>query len=461
MNTVNKVLSLFILFFLLTSKLFSYSGYSEFIGELEQYLESKGIESTEVADTLGEVYSIIDQSYVIKLSPDEKSQLLTDLFNNIQNKVKQGNSVVTGQDVLKIAIDSLLDNLDSYSSWMNAEEYGAFNAKLDGSYKGIGIAISVDKLSNSVIVSQVYKGSNADKAGVKSGDTILQVDKVELKNGDTDQAASLIRGRQGTFVELLLARGKGENQENLTIEVERDVVKIITSEISFIKDDILYIDIDYFNRPVLVDFEEFFANNQDNYSGVIIDLRDNPGGLFYETIQILNSIIDEGVVVSVKIPDEEELVSYVSRPLSSFDKKVPIVVLINEQTASSAEIFAAAMQDNEMATIIGKTSYGKGSIQTIFDLKDQSALKITTQLFYTPSQFSIQGQGVVPNVLIEEGEQTDLAYTQQQDKKAVALDKEFKKTTVTPSQTINVEDCKPYNNDAMLGCAIMYLEGDK
>ncbi len=435
--------------------------YDNFSNEFKAYLESKHIGHYEETNNLLEqAYDIVLKNYVLVLSDADKEKMLNNVLVESKRILEQESGQnLTKEDFTEFVMASLLNGLDSHSIWLNKEATNAFNSQLDGSYKGIGVAINVDKETENIMVAQVYSGSSADLAGIKAGDIILKVNGINVEKGSTDQVAALIRGKKGTYVRLVVERmfHNGEKTTN-TYEVKRDIVNLVSSSISFINDDILYVDIDYFNRPVLTQFNEFIENNKKPYKAVIFDLRDNPGGLFYETIQILNSIIDDSVVVSVKIPGEESPVSYVSRTGRAFNKETQIIVLVNELTASSAEIFAGAMQDNGIAVIMGENTYGKGSIQTIFDLKDNSALKITTELFYTPEQYSIQNQGVVPDIAVVN---TRLQIKDKALKESNSvLDKEFRKTNVKTSSRLDIDDCSSYKGDSFLGCAIDYLSRD-
>lgn len=296
---------------------------------------------------------------------------------------------------------------DPYSAYMTAEEYKNWKTSLQGEYSGIGVTFSQDTDKNYVVIS-VEKESPAEGAGLKPGDILLSVDGKEYEN--MDMMANAIKGEEGTSVELTYSR----NGEEATASMTRK--KIVQHSVfhEMLDKDTGYISITSFIDSTAEDFSEALeAVEQEGAKDLVLDLRDNGGGLLNECIAVADEFLDKGVVVSVEGKVQKRM-DYESKD-GKTDLKT--VVLVNENSASAAEILAAALKDNGF-DLVGQTTFGKGVIQSTVEMKDGSALKLTIMEYFSPAGDAIHGKGVVPTheVKNEEGSKTD-----QQMKKAMEL----------------------------------------
>lgn len=282
---------------------------------------------------------------------------------------------------------------DIYSSYYTKEEYEDIMEKQNGAYCGIGVYLSEDKNGN-VLITNTVKESPAQKSGLKAGDIIYSVDGKE--SCGFMETASMIKGENGTKTELKIYR-KGE-EDYLNFSVVREEIKeeTVTYQMT---GNAGYIKVTSFEAVTGRQFENAVdALEKDKMEKLVIDLRDNGGGLFMSAVNMLNRILPESLLVYTKDKDGKEEKFYADNK-ERLD--IPIAVLINENSASAAEIFAGALQDNGAAKLVGMPSFGKGIVQTMFNLGDGSALKITTSEYYTPCGKNINHKGLVPDIEIE------------------------------------------------------------
>ena len=283
---------------------------------------------------------------------------------------------------------------DKYSEYYSAEEYKALMESVSGYYKGIGVSVIQDDSGNTV-VNEVFGNSPANDAGIQPGDIIFKVDGTEVTGMDLDVIVGMIKGEEGTEVTVIVKR----NSEEITYVMERRQVEVPTVYGEILENNIGYISIAGFDTVTPDQFETTLNELKDGgMTSLIIDVRDNPGGTLDSVTGILDQLLPEGLTVYTedKYGNRDEYNSDEATKL-----EIPMVVLINENSASASEIFAGAIKDFEAATIVGKTTYGKGVMQAIRSFTDGSALKITTAYFYTPKGTVINGVGIVPDVEIE------------------------------------------------------------
>lgn len=283
---------------------------------------------------------------------------------------------------------------DKYSEYYSAEEYQALMESVSGYYKGIGVSVIQDDAGNT-IVNEVFGNSPANDAGIQPGDIIFKVDGTEVTGMDLDSIVGMIKGEEGTEVTVIVKR----NSEEITYVMERRQVEVPTVYGEILENNIGYISIAGFDTVTPDQFETTLNELKDGgMTSLIIDVRDNPGGTLDSVTGILDQLLPEGLTVYTedKYGNRDEYNSDEATKL-----EIPMVVLINENSASASEIFAGAMKDFEAATILGKTTYGKGVMQAIRSFTDGSALKITTAYFYTPKGTVINGVGIIPDVEIE------------------------------------------------------------
>ncbi len=268
---------------------------------------------------------------------------------------------------------------------------------LKGVYEGIGALVSVDDEDHIVVVSP-FDGSPAMKAGIRPGDIILKVDDVVVTGMPLGEAVRLIRGPRGTTVHLTIMR-KDEPQP-LEVEVVRDEVELVTVGAVVLEDDIGYLRISLFSERTSHELREILQKLMaKDLTGLILDLRNNPGGVFPSAaIEVASQFVDEGVIVYEKFKDGREQ-AYRAQP-GGLATDIPLVVLVNQGTASNAEVVAGAIQDHDRGILIGEQTFGKGSVQRVHELSDGSTLHVTMALLYTPDHHPINGEGLTPDIVV-------------------------------------------------------------
>jgi carboxyl-terminal processing protease len=301
-------------------------------------------------------------------------------------------------DIIDKALKGMLVNLDAHSSFMNAKESKDLQVQTNGEFGGLGISVGMRDGALTVIAP--IEGTPADKAGMKSKDIILKIDDQATIGMTIDKAVSLMRGKPGTPIKLTVIR-KGEPKP-LTIDIVRDIIEIQSVYAKTIGDNILYLRITSFDQKVVSSMKEAIAKYPEA-KGFIIDLRNNPGGLLNQAIGVVDMFVDHGVIVSQKGKVASENLIYNARPDNS-DTKTPIVVLVNDGSASASEIVSGALQDHKRAVIVGKKTFGKGSVQIVMPVGNNESLRLTIARYYLPSGRTIQAVGVTPDIEVAYGE---------------------------------------------------------
>jgi carboxyl-terminal processing protease len=318
------------------------------------------------------------------------------------------------EKMLEAALNGMASSLDPHSSYYNKEEFADLDEHLKGEFGGIGIEIIFE--NNAVKVISPIDDLPADKAGMKPGDAIVAIDDELVSNLGFIKAVKNMRGKPGTKVHLTVIR-EGENQP-IELDLVREIVKVKSVK-SNLDGNVAYIRIAAFNKTTQEELEKAFntlkAEAKNGISGIILDMRNNPGGLLEQAIAVTNFFIDEGVIVSTKGRTPSS--SSIERASSMGPKapKVPVVALINSGTASAPEIVAGALQDYGRAIIMGTKSFGKGSVQTVVPI-GEGALKLTIAKYYTPSGRSIQAEGITPDIIVDMAK-VEYLNTQKEDKR--------------------------------------------
>ena len=285
---------------------------------------------------------------------------------------------------------------DPYTTYYTKEEFDSIMEKTSGVYAGIGVQMMVDQTDNTILVADVFEGSPAEKAGMLSKDKIVGAEGQPLTGDDFNEAPKIIKGKPGTKVTVTVFRPS--TNETLDLEMKRENVIYPSVSHKMLEGDINYIKISSFEELTYDQFKEALdEGTKANAEGLIIDLRDNTGGLLDVTVQIVDELIPEGVIVSTK--DKNGKV----KEMTSDDQYVdiPIVVLVNERSASASEVLSGALKDHNRAILVGNRTFGKGIVQTIMPLTDGSAIKVTTSQYFTPSGVCIQGEGIEPDYKVD------------------------------------------------------------
>lgn len=286
---------------------------------------------------------------------------------------------------------------DPYSAYYTQEEYEEMMISASAQYSGIGAVLQQERDTMQVKIVKVYEDTPAHKAGLKAGDLVMQVGKIDARSMELTELVTHIRGEENTKVRLVVTR-EGEF-ENKTFKVKRAKVDVPTVEGMMIVDGIGLVVINEFGKATAKDFERTVEDLQkEGMEKIIIDLRDNPGGMYDSVIEVLDYILPEGLIVYTedKYGNRQEETSDAERYLD-----LPMAVLINGNSASCSEIFAGAIRDYDYGVLIGTTTYGKGVVQTVRPLSDHSAIKLTTAKYFTPKGENIHGTGIEPDITLK------------------------------------------------------------
>jgi carboxyl-terminal processing protease len=346
--------------------------------------------------------------FAVKNAPDEKGQLYVtaeqyktlakySLAEKVEDIIKQSFYKDTDEDTLvNGALKGMVASLqDPYSNYYTKEEYKSYNDKLGGKYTGIGIVIKIDPTDGLPQATKIFEDSPAAEAGIAVGDKLLSANGEKLSGLDTEAVADKITGPEGTKVTVsFLHDGK-----EFTKEIERRKVEMDMVSYNMQNDDIGEIIISQFNGNCVDGFKQAMAAlKKENAKGVIVDLRDNPGGLLKDVCDILDLILPQGTLVYT----ENKAGKKETYESDANYWNIPMVVLVNGNSASASEVFAGAVQDYGRAKLIGVKTFGKGIVQTIVPIKETgSAVKLTTSRYFTPKGRNIHGTGIVPDYVVE------------------------------------------------------------
>ncbi len=326
---------------------------------------------------------------------------LLNIFGEVLERTKVSYvEETTDKKLIEAAINGMLTSLDPHSSYLNEEDYKYMNEQTSGKFGGLGIEITMD---NGVVkVISPIDDTPAAKAGIKAGDYITDIDGQTVIGLTLNEVVSKLRGKVGTKVTITVRR---TNEKPFDVKLTRDEIKVKSVKSEIKNKDILYIRISAFNEDIDKDIEKAVSdahkNLKNKLAGIVIDVRNNPGGLLDQAVKVSDLFLDQGEIVSTRSRNDEDTIKY-SATAGDIAKGLPIVVMINEGSASASEITAGALQDHHRAIILGQKSFGKGSVQTIMPLRNKAAMRITTARYYTPSGRSIQAKGIEPDVEVKQ-----------------------------------------------------------
>ena len=323
--------------------------------------------------------------------------LFGDVFQRVQEQYVDG---VSDKELIESAISGMLQSLDPHSSYLSPESYKDMQVKTKGTFGGLGIEITME--DGFVKVVSPIDDTPAANAGMKSGDLIIGIDGESIKGLTINEAVSKLRGPVNSKVTITVVRDK---EDPFEIEIVRDVIKIRSVKHEVIN-EIGYVRLTTFSDTTTSGMEksinEIRKELGDKFQGLILDLRNNPGGLLNQSISVADSFLDQGEIVSTQGRKEDDTSRIFAKKGDLIDGK-PLIVLINSGSASASEIVAGALKDHSRAIIVGTRSFGKGSVQSIIPLPGNGAMRLTTARYYTPSGISIQAKGIEPDIKVEAG----------------------------------------------------------
>lgn len=348
------------------------------------------------------VANSMQDRYYIYFNADEVDSSNIDKFNEVRDLLSEKFLDYTNEnDLLEGAIAGMAGAFDDpYTMYVDKETWSLMTEDSEGEYSGIGVTITVPNEGIGILVLDVNELGPAFEAGILAGDRLVRVNDYDVTySEDLNYVASIVRGEAGTDVEIEVIR-EGENK-NLVFTINRRIVNSIEVTGEMLEGNTGYIKLKSFSQDSPLEFEAKFNElGNAGMDSVIIDLRDNPGGSLWSIISIADMLMEKGTI-TYTIDRDNKREDYKAKPGGV---NLPIVVLVNEYSASASEMLAGALRDNGLATVIGTTTYGKGLVQGVYELEDGSGVRITIAKYYTPSGICIQDIGVVPDIEIEPSE---------------------------------------------------------
>jgi len=336
-------------------------------------------------------------AFAAKTETYNQLNLFADVFEHIRSQYVKD---VDDEELIEAAINGMLTSLDPHSTYLNSKRYENMRVQTSGEFGGLGIEVTMDR--GVILVVSPMDDTPAERAGVQAGDYITKINGEQISGLTLNEAVDKMRGKVGTDIDVSIVR-KGVS-DLIEITITRAIIEV-KSVRHHIEDEIGYIRISSFTekttsglRGALTEIKEDLG---DNMQGIVLDLRNNPGGLLDQAIAVSNTFLDRGEIVSTRTRNDRNIQRYNAQTGDSIDGK-SFVVLINGGSASASEIVAGALQDHERAVVVGTPSFGKGSVQTVIPLSTDGAMSLTTAYYFTPSGNSIQGEGIVPDVVVEQ-----------------------------------------------------------
>ena len=330
--------------------------------------------------------------------PLEDIRSLSEVFGKVKQHYVED---IEDKELLENAIRGLLSGLDPHSAYLDKDAFTELREGTSGEFGGLGIVVGMK--DGFVNVISPIDDTPAEKAGVKSGDLIIRLDDKNVKGMSLEDAVNIMRGKPKTDILLTIVREGADKP--LKIKITRAIIKIQSVRSKTIADGFGYIRVSAFQERTGADLRKAISklkkSNNKKLKGLVLDLRNNPGGLLSAAVEVSDAFLEGGVVVSIKGREESNTTTYRAKGMDLINE-APIVVLINGGSASASEIVAGALQDHKRAIIMGTLSFGKASVQTVVPLGNGSALKLTTARYYTPNGTSIQAKGITPDIILDD-----------------------------------------------------------
>jgi carboxyl-terminal processing protease len=342
--------------------------------------------------------------------PYDDLRTFAEIFGRIKSNYVEE---VTDTALLENAIRGMLSGLDPHSSYLDNEEYEDLQQATSGKFGGLGIEVTME--NGFVKVITPIDDTPAQRAGVQAGDLIIRLDDKPVKNMTLNEAVGMMRGKPGTTIELMIMRKGIEHP--FIISLERDEIKVKSVRSRMLEQDYAYIRISNFQsktgQDLVATLDQLKRQNKEPLKGMVLDLRNNPGGVLSAAVEVGDAFIDEGLIVYTEGRTENAGQKF-NATRGDLLSGVPLVVLVNDGSASASEIVAGAIQDHARGVIMGEQTFGKGSVQTVLEFNNGSAIKLTTARYYTPKGRSIQAEGIKPDIALKK-----LKFENGNDKKGI------------------------------------------
>jgi carboxyl-terminal processing protease len=338
-----------------------------------------------------------EESTDIDTLPLDELRTFTEVFAKIKNDYVES---IDDRKLIENAIRGMLEGLDPHSAYLDKESYKDLQEGTSGEFGGLGIEVGME--DGFVKVISPIDGTPAEHSGIKAGDLIIRLDETSVKGLSLNDAVNLMRGKPGSDIILTVVR-EGEDIP-LNITITRAIITVKSVRSRTLEPGYGYVRVSNFQTHTAEDLrkslEKLKEENENNLNGLILDLRNNPGGILNAAVGVSDLFLDSGLIVYTEGRIQDSKLNFNAKP-SDILRDAPIIVLVNGGSASASEIVAGALQDHDRAIIMGERTFGKGSVQTILPMNDEAALKLTTARYFTPSGRSIQASGIEPDIIIE------------------------------------------------------------
>lgn len=329
--------------------------------------------------------------------PIEELRVFAEVFSRIKQDYVEP---VEDKVLLRYAIEGMLSGLDPHSAYLAEEDYAELRVGTSGQFGGVGIEVGPSE--DFIKVISPIDDTPAQRAGIQAGDIIVRIDGRSIKGLDLDEAVGLMRGEPDSKITLTIVR-EGRS-EPFDVSMERAIIKVASVKERMLEKDFGYVRISQFQSQtgddLIISINKLMDESNDNLKGLVLDLRNNPGGVLNAAVAVSDAFLTDGLVVYTEGRVEDTQLKFSSAPDDVLNG-APIVVLVNQGSASASEIVAGALQDHRRAVIMGQTTFGKGSVQTIVPVNEKTAVKLTTARYYTPNGRSIQAEGIRPDIELE------------------------------------------------------------
>ncbi len=364
---------------------------------------------------IGFVAGAVGVTCALSLAAPRGSFRRLDLFARVLSLVEQNYvEEVNEETLIQGAVRGMMRTLDPHSSYLTPSEFAEVRADTDGEFGGVGVEVD-DTRGGTLIVRRTLPDTPAARAGILVGDLIVSVDGKPLVGGADDDPTTRLRGRPGTRVVVELVRSgtdaAGQKEVRESIAMVREIIRVRAAEWSLLEPGIGHIRIRQFQERTDAEVEEALAaltrESKKPLAGLVLDLRDNPGGLFDQAVRVADLFLESGVIVATRGRGGRHLEQETARQAGTH-AAIPIVCLVNGDSASAAEILAGALQDHDRALVLGTRTFGKGSVQSLIPLEDGSGLKLTVARYFTPKGRVIQEHGIDPDLVVEQIPAADL-----------------------------------------------------